>query len=302
MSGVNVPSHYYTDFSRNVDTLLQQKDSRLLGWVTQGNYSGEKACPVDQVGAIEMTDVITRFAPMPRTDAPAARRWVVPTSSDLNQLVDTFDKLKLLTDPQSTYVQSAGYAGNRRRDRHIISGFFADAQIGKDGTSTEVFGVGLTTAAGQNVSVGTGGAASGANVAKFKAAKRRLWEADVDEDEDLYSVMAPKQHDDLLNEIQVISLDFNEKPVLVDGKITRFLGINMKRSNLMQTGTDDAAGTSTMVPVWAKKGMHFGNWQTIVTDISRRNDLQGLPWQAYVMQTGGATRLQLGYVVRIWCR
>lgn len=302
MSGINVPNHYGIEFSRNVDTLLQQKDSRLSGWVTTGDHTGEKASPVDQVGVVEMTDVTTRFAPMGRTDAPAARRWVFPIASDLNQLVDTFDKLKLLTDPNSTYVQSALYAGNRRRDRHILGGFFADAQIGVGGASTETFGTALTTAGGQNVSVGVGGAASGANVAKFKAAKRRLWEADVDEDEELYTVTQPKQHDDLLNEIQVISLDFNDKPVLVDGKITRFLGINFKRSNLLTTATDDAAGTSTQVPVWTKRGMHYGNWQTVVTDISRRNDIQGLPWQAYVMQTGGATRLELNRVVRVWCR
>lgn len=302
MSGLNVPQHYYTEFSRNIDTLLQQKDSRLLAWVTQGSHSGEKASPVDQIGVVDMTDITTRFAPMPRTDAPASRRWVTPVSSDLNQMIDTFDKLKLLTDPRSTYVQSALYAGNRRRDRHILTGFFADAAIGVTGAGTETFGTTLTTAGGQNVSVGVGGAASGANVAKFKAAKLRLWEADVDEDEDLYTVTKPKQHDELLNEIQIISMDFNDKPVLVEGKITRFLGINFKRSNLLSTGTDDAAGTSTMVPVWTQRGMHYGNWQTTVTDISQRKDLQGLPWQAYVMQTGGATRLELPRVVRVWCR
>jgi hypothetical protein len=54
--------------------------------------------------------------------------------------------------------------------------------------------------------------------------------------------------------------------------------------------------------MWSKSGMHLGTWQAQVTDISRRNDLQSLPWQAYVMLTMGATRLDSKRVARIWAR
>jgi hypothetical protein len=303
MSGANVPNHYGTEFARNIDHLSQQKNSRLGDRVTSGPHSGQKASPVDQVGKGEMTDITTRFAPMPRTDLPAERRWVFPVSSDINQMIDTFDQLKLLTDPKSKYVEAAHMAGMRRKDRHIVTGFFADAKTGVDAGSTESFGTTVTTSGGQNVSVGVGGAASGMNVAKIKAGLLRLGEADVDLDvEQPHMAIKSKQHDDLLNEIQVISLDFNDKPVLVDGKVKRFLGVEFVRTELLQTGTDDAAGTSTMNPLWVPNGMHYGIWQTQVTDISQRKDLQGLPWQAYVMQTGGATRLELVRVIRVWSR
>lgn len=305
MSGVNVPAHFYTEFSRNIDHLLQQKQSRLSGLVNTGNHSGEKASPVDQVGKAEMNDITTRFAQMPRTDLPAARRWVFPISSDINQLLDTFDALKLLTDPKSKYVEAAHFAANRRKDRHIISAFFADAKTGVNAGDTETFGTALTSDAtpGQNVGVGVGGAASGLNVAKLRAAKARLMQADVDLDvEPIYSAITSDEHDDLLGEIQVVSTDFNDKPVLTDGRVTRFLGINFVHTQLVQSGTDDAEGSSHMVPVWVPNGMHYGNWQTMVTDISQRKDLQGLPWQAYVMMTGGATRLEKERVVRIWAR
>lgn len=303
MSGVNVPNHYYTQFSSNIDFLLQQKDSRLSGWVSSGSHSGDKASPVDQVGSVSMTDVVARFGAIPRTDSPVSRRWVYPISSDLNQLVDTFDKLKLLTDPSSAYVQNAVFAANRRKDQHIISAFFADAQTGVNAGTTETFGSTLTTSSGQNVSVGTGGSASNLNVAKLKEGKRRLMEANVDIDsEDLYCAITSKEHDSLLNEIQIISTDFNDRPVLVEGRVTRFLGINFKHTQLLGTGTDDAAGTSNMIPLWVKRGMYLGTWQSAVTDISQRKDLQGLPWQAYVMMTAGATRLEKERVIRIWCR
>lgn len=303
MSGVNVPSHYFTEFSRNIDFLLQQKDSRLSGCVATGSHSGDKASPVDQIGSIELTDVTTRFAAIGRTDSPLSRRWVYPTSSDVNQLLDTFDALKLLTDPKSAYVQNAVMAANRRKDRHILAAAFADASTGVNAASTETFGSTLTTSSGQNVSVDTGGTASNLNVAKLKAAKKRLMESNVDMDsEEIYCAFTAKEHDSLLNEIQIISMDFNERPVLVEGKVTRFLGINFKHTQLVTTGTDDQAGTSNAVPLWAKSGLYLGSWQSQVTDISQRKDLQGLPWQAYLMVTMGATRLEKERVIRIWCR
>jgi len=306
MSGVNVPNHYYTEFARNIDFLCQQKNSRLGEWVMTGNHTGEKASPVDQIGSIEMQDITGRFEPIGRVDSPTDRRWVFPISSDLPQLLDTFDALKLLTDPKSSYVQNAHFGVNRRKDRHIITAFFADALTGVNAGTTEQFGTTLTTNAtpGQNVSVGVGGAASGLNVPKMREGLRRLRQADVgiDDGEQPYMAVTADEHDDLLAEIQVTSLDFNDRPVLVDGKVTSFLGTKIRHTQLLGTGTDDAAGTSTMVPLWVQRGMYYGSWQSQVTDISQRKDLKGLPWQAYVMMTGGATRLEKVRVIRIWCR
>jgi hypothetical protein len=300
---VNIPDHYYTEYARNIDLLLQQKESRLSGKVNTGNHSGEKASPVDQIGKIEMQDVTTRFAPIGRVDAPLTRRWVFPISSDLPQLIDTFDALKLLTDPKSKYVENAVAAANRRKDRHIISAYFADAKTGVNAGSTETFGTTLTSAGGQNVSVGVGGAASNANVAKLKEGVRRLMEANVDVDnEPIYFGGTSKEHDALLNEIQVIGREFGE-PVFDKNKtLQRWWVVNFVWSELFETGTDDAAGTSRACPMWVPNGMHYGNWQSTVTDISQRKDLQGLPWQAYLMMTGGATRLEKERVIRIWCR
>lgn len=299
----NIPAHFYTEYARNIDLLLQQMDSRLSGKVATGSHSGDKASPVDQIGKIEMQDITTRFQPMNRVDAPMDRRWVFPTSSDLPQLIDSFDALKLLTDPKSKYVMNAVAAANRRKDRHIINAFFADAATGVSAGGTEQFGTTLTSSGGQNVSVDLGGADSGLNVAKLKEGKRRLMEADVDlEAEPVYCAITADEHDDLLNEIQVVSLDFNDKPVLVSGKVTEFLGIKFVHTELLTTGTDDTATTSKQIPLWTPNGMHLGVWQSQVTDISQRKDLHSLPWQAYIMLTMGATRLEKERVVRIWCR
>lgn len=302
---VNIPTHFVQEYSTNIQLLLQQKGSKLRPFVTSDTYVGKQASPVDQFGAIAMQDVTSRFAAMGRVDAPTDRRWVFPVDSDLPQLIDSFDKLRLLTDPESAYVQNAVFAAGRRMDDHIIDNLFADAKTGENGGTTTSFGTTTTaTTGGRNVAVAHGAAAAaGLTVAKLREAKRALMEFEVEVDTDpLICIVNSKQHDDLLAEAQVISTDFNDKPVLVEGKITRFLGINFIHSERVDTGTDDAAGTSRMTPVFAKSGMHLGLWNDITTDIDQRKDLQGLPWQAYVYMTAGATRLEENKVIRVWSR
>lgn len=298
-----VETFYMTEYSRSINLLSQQLNSRLGAAVDNGNHMGDKASPVDQVGVAEMTDVVSRFATMPRTDVPTARRWVLPISSDFNQLFDSFDALKVVSDPKSKQVQAAVAAANRRKDRHIIGAFFASALTGVNAGSTESFGTTLTSSDGQNVSCDLGGADSGLSVAKLKEGKRQLMAHDIDLDaEPIYCAINSKQHDNLLGEIQVVSTDFNDRPVLTEGRVVRFLGINFIHTELIQQGSDDTATTSYMNPLWVPNGMHYGNWESTVTNISQRNDLQSVPWQAYVKMTGGATRLELVRVVRIWSR
>lgn len=295
---VNIPTHYVQQYSTNIQLLLQQKGSKLRGAVMTGSHVGKQASPVDQIGAIVAQKVTSRFAPMGRVDAPTDRRWVFPVDYDLPQLIDSFDKLRLLTDPASSYVTNSTYAMGRAQDDEIIAAFFADAKTGEQGGTTTAFAT-----ATQTVGVNTGGSASNLNVAKLRAGKKILMANEVDIDNDpIYCVITADEHDALLNEIQVVSTDFNSKPVLVDGKVQQFLGINFIHCERLQTGTDDAAGTSTMVPMYAKSGMYMGMWNDISTDVSQRKDLQGLPYQAYAYGTFGATRLEEKKVVRVWCR
>lgn len=294
----NIPVYYVEQFSTNIQVLSQQKGSRLEKTVTTGSYVGSQASPVDQVGAISALKVVNRFAPMGRVDASADRRWVFPVDYELPQLIDSFDKLRLLIDPMSTYVMNAMYAMGRAKDDEIIAAYHGTAKTGNQG------GTSTTLPSGQVVSVQQGAAApSGLTVPKLREAKRILManEVDIDNDE-LWVAVKAKQHDNLLAEAQVVSTDFNDKPVLVDGKVTRFLGFNFVHTERLLSGTDDQAGTSDAIPAYAKSGMHLGMWNDISTDISRRNDLSGLPYQAYAKGTFGATRIEEKKMVKIWCR
>lgn len=295
---INIPTFYVSQFSTNVATLVQQKGSRLAKTVSQGSYSGSQASPVDQVAAITANKVVARFAPMGRTDAVLDRRWVFPVDYEVPQMIDHFDKLRLIVDPQSIYATNAMYALGRAQDDEIISAFFGNAKTGVNGATNTSF------LAANVVSVLQGAAAaSGMSVAKLREGRRLLMANEVDMDNDeIWCAMKAKQIDNLLGEAQVISTDFNDKPVLVDGKLTRFLGINFVQTERMTSGTDDQAGTSDAIALYAKSGMHLGTWEGLNVKINERSDLSGIPIQVYCKGTFGATRLEEKKIVKIWCR
>lgn len=289
---LNLPSHYVQQYATNIQLLLQQKGSKLRSAVMTGSHVGKQASPVDQFAPIEMQVASGRFNPMGRVDAAVDRRWVFPTDYELPQLVDEFDKLRLLTDPQSAYVQNAVYAAGRKMDSLIIAALNGTAKTGESGSTSTVL------PSGQKVAVGFGASADvGLTVAKLREAKRLLMAADLDmESEQIYAAISATQHDNLLAEAQVISTDFNDKPVLVEGRIMRFLGINFIHTELLESSSGDK-----LIPVWAKSGVYLGIWNDIQTSISKRNDLSSEPWQAYVKMTAGATRLEEEKVVQIAC-
>lgn len=291
---VNLPDHYTISFSNNITLLLQIKGSMLRSCVTEGHYTGEKASVVDQVGSVEMMDVTGRFEPKVRTDAAVDRRWVLPSDFDLTQSIDSFDKLRLLTDPESSYVQNAVFAAGRKIDRLIILAFTGTAMTGKLGTTSTAF------TAGNEIDVAVGGANSRLNVDKLLAVKELMRAQFVDFDmEEIYCGLTAKDESELLKQIQITSNQFNggDRPVLKDGKVDRFLGINFKYCELIESVT--STGTEVNVPVWVKSGMHLGMWNDISTSVYKNMQLKGEPWESYVYMTCGATRTEENKVYNI---
>lgn len=289
-----IPTYYAQQYASTIQLLLQQKGSRLRDTVMPFPVKGAKAAvPVDQMGVVEATERTTRYPPIAPGNAPTDRPWVYPADFDWNDLVDSIDKLRTVVDPQSSLSQSGTYAMGRMQDRVIIRNFFADRKSGQEGGTTTSF------PAGQQIAVNFASSGNvGLTVAKMREANRLLLAAEVDlETDPIHMPVTAKQHDNLLAEIQVISLDFNERPVLVEGRVTRFLGINLKHTELLLTD----ANSYRRVPVYAKSGMVLAVWNDITSDISQRKDLAGLPWQVYIYGTFGSTRLEEKKVVEIKC-
>ena len=316
---VNVSTAFVQQYSTNVQMLLQQQGSRLRNAVQNYSFVGKAASMCEQFGQVSPVRNQSRHSDTPLISTPQDKRWVYPNDYDWADLIDNQDKLRMLVDPAGPYAMAGAWAMGRAIDDEIISGFFNSNNTGENGTSA----TGTLYAYNSNsqsvaATVGAS-AATGLNIAKLRAAKRKLLEAEVDVDNDqLFCIITAKQHDDLLNEAQAISLDYNTRPVLVDGKISSFMGFNFIHSERIPGGASfntainpaitsadsDGSyqtGSRWMVPVFAKSGMALGMWNDIQTSVDRRADKRN-SWQVYVTGTFGAARLEEKRCVIINCK
>lgn len=291
----NLIKLFTTQFSTNLELKLQQKGSKLRGRVSEGTHVGKQASPVQQIGAISLKAPAGRFAPKNRTDADFTRRWVFPQDGEIDQLIDSFDELRTIIDPKSQYLEGAANAVGRGWDDCLIAAAFATAQIGQDagGLSAETF----DTTNFQIASTFGASAATGLTVAKLIEARRIFRHYHVDlEMEPITLVIGSQQEADLLNQVQVVSTEFNDRPVLVDGRVVRFLGFDIVYSERLNT----ASNVRNCI-AFAKSGMYLGMWKDMVNRVSIRNDLSGEPYDLYTQTSYGATRTQLGKVLSILC-
>jgi hypothetical protein len=294
----NLYKLWTTQFSTNLELKLQQMGSKLRGKVREGFHVGKQASPINQVGAIQLKAPAGRFAPKNRTDADFTRRWVFPQDGEIDQLIDSFDELKTIVDPKSMYAENASMAVGRAWDDCLIAAAFGTAQIGQDagGLSSETW----ASFSGAYVVADNFAASSavGLTVAKLIEAKRifRHWHNDLESDP-LTLVIGSKQESDLLNQSQVVSTEFNDRPVLVEGKLVRYLGYDIVVSERLNFASSDVR----QVIAFVKSGMYLGMWKDTTNRVSIRNDLSGEPYDLYTAASFGATRTQPGKVVEIDC-
>jgi hypothetical protein len=291
----NLPKLFTTQFSTVLAIKLQQRQSKLRGRCMEGFHTGKQASPIQYIGAIQMKPPAGRFAPIGRQDVDFTRRWVFPVDRDANQLIDTFDKLKTALEPTSQYSDVAAAAVAREWDDRLIGAAFATASLGVDASAftTETF----STASWQIASTFGSTAASGLTVAKMIEAKRIFRKAQVDlEAESLTWVTNSQGESDLLNQVQVVSTEFSDKPVLQEGKVTRFMGFDIVYSERLTSSSN----VRQNIP-FVKSGLYLGIWKDTENDVDRRKDLSGLPYQIYTMMSSGATRLEPGRLLQVLC-
>jgi hypothetical protein len=285
------PTLFAQDFRASLELGLQQMGSKLRPFVTTSTTSGAKQkVAVEREEAIEASIVTGQIQPVVPVNAAVTRRWVQPVSYDVTQLVDHFDQLKMLNDPSSVKVQNAIHAIGREMDDEIISAFFAASTTGETGGTSSNFDT-----ANFQIAVNFEAAANtGLTVAKLRGAMRKLRAAQNDLDRDpVYCVINAKMMDDLLKEAQIIGREYNDAMVLKEGRIDSYLGINFVYCERLQTSTN------LLCPVFVKSAIHLCVWEDIVTNVSQRFDLRGMPYQTYCQATFGATRTHESKIVQV---
>lgn len=301
---INIPTNQFQlEFSDRVELLLQEEGSRLRNTVMVETVEGARsASPVNQIGAVSGSTPAGRFAPLNRTDAPTQRRWVDPTDRELAQLLDKFDMLRYSQDFKGPYANNAAMDMGRFMDDLIIEAATGDAKIGELGGSTEAFDT-----ANFRVAANFGASSdTGLTVTKLIEAQRLFMAAHVDLDMEMPTlVISPRQHSDLLNQVEVVSKDFSERPRLEDGRVKSFMGFNI----IVKTQKADL--TTDALPVintdqrrclaYVKSGINLSIWKDVQTRLDERKDLSSIPWQIYTCATAGSTRLEQGRVIEILC-
>ena len=164
-------------FKKNFTLHAQQKTSRLRAAVREEPLEGEDDF-YDQIGAADGVDITERHGDTQYASTPHARRKVNALPWEWADLIDKQDKVRMLGDPQSTYVQAAVAAAGRRMDGHIIGAFFGTADTGKSGTTPIAF----PNDAAHVVPVNLSGSNEGLTINKLIRAKRLLWDMDKEED------------------------------------------------------------------------------------------------------------------------
>jgi len=306
----SAPVSQVQQFTTNVMLRLQQSSSRLQSSVTVRPFLGKAATVVEQFGQTAAVRLNARHSDTPIVSTPQDRRWVFPQDYVWNELTDEQDLLRMLIDPTSSYAQGGAAAMGRAIDDEIISGLFGSNKTGENG-STDTGLLSSYNSGSQVIPVNTGSSVStGLNIAKLRAAKRLLLQAEVDIDNDLmFMAITAKQHDDLLNEAQAISLDYNATPVLVNGKINAFMGFNFIHSERIPGGGSFNAGINApgvtpaagqnFVPFWTMSGVCLGKWNEMKARVSIRNDKNDAT-QVGLRMTLGATRIEeqrCGYII-----
>jgi hypothetical protein len=301
-----VDTAFVKQFNSTVNMKLQQSGSRLRGAVTEETMHGEEQF-FEQVGPVAAQEVTTRHGDSPLISTPHDRRRITLRFFDWGDLIDNFDKVRMLIDPTSPYTTNAVNALGRAIDDVLLGGgvtgevpIVADTTSGSSGVfyGTAFSGKAAATSnafpSSQKILVNFGGTNVGLTVPKLIDAKRLLKKADVDiSAEELYAYINSRGEADLLNTTQVTSIDYGPVKALVTGDVDALLGIAIKRGERIP-----GDGTSNLYPVWCKSGVKLGVAKDIQTEVARRPDKR-FSWYVYVNMGLGGVRMEEGKVVQI---
>lgn len=274
------------EYTTNLELLSQQLGSRLRGTVSVGNHKGKQAVPVDQVGAVDVYDVVGRRQTNTWTDTPHRRRWVFPQRRAVHDTIDIADEVELLVNPGSKYAQNFAAAMGRKVDRVLLQAMVGTSTTGETGTGSETFD---TT----NNQIAAGG--TGLTFDKINQAVRMIRSQMKEYGEQLYMAVNARGIEDMLAETKIGSADYNVVRVLSNGEMNTFMGIKFIPTETLDILLDS---TTESAVLYAKSGVHLGVWE----EINGRVDV--LPTMEHSTQISayanfGATRIEQAKVIQV---
>ena len=312
MASQNISTAFVKQYGQTLDMLVELKGGQFVGKCIEESITGEEKY-FDQLGSVYANEVTDRYGDSPENDISHARRRVIATPYDVGIMFDKFDKVQMLVDPESEYVQRQVSALKRKRAIEFMKGTLGIAFSGKGGETQNTIG------SAQYVPVDTGSTGStGFNLDKLRIAREILEKGNVDLDDPMnkaYIAWGPQQKRELLEITEVTSSDYNTVKALTSGDINTYYGFEFVSSNMIPyintagTGinldwnTLDAAVDTDSTDVracfaWVKSAVRQVTNPHIETDISQRKDKRN-NWYSYACMRTGSVRMEEEKIVII---
>jgi Phage capsid protein len=274
-------------FDANFRHVAQQKTSRFEGTVLlEPSIVGESKS-INRLGKRAAQQRLTRHGDTPLNEQPHSTRYIDLTDWEDGDMIDDQDKIRMLVDPKSDYVQAMVQALNRSKDDRVIAAF--------GGTSRSKSSGNVALPSTQKVAVG----GTGLTRAKLVAARTlfRRNEADDENGEELYIGIHATGLSDLLTDTTLTNSEYNTVLSLQQGNIKG--GVLLGFRPVMSEQFIKTASTR-MVYAWAKSGVVLGYGENIVTRVGE-DPSKSYNVRPYARMSLGAVRIEEEKVVEIAC-
>ena len=274
---------FVQQFADNFKHVAQQKMSRLESCVTiEPNIVGMSKS-INRLGQRTAQRRTSRHGDTPINDQPHSTRFVDLYDWEDGDMVDDQDKIRMLVDPTSDYVNAMVAGLNRAKDDVIISSLGGSARA----TSGSII-----LPSSQKIAVG----GTGLTKSKIIQAKKifRANEADEEAGEELYMVYSATALADILADTTLTSADFLAGQMLQSGTLKgKWMGFNWIPSERCPK-----ASTTRYLYAFAKSGVVLGKGKEITTKVGE-DPGKGFNVRVYAKMSIGSVRVEEEKVVEI---
>jgi hypothetical protein len=236
-----LPAWFIHAVTDNVTHLAQQKQTQGMAAVRVHEGVVGKTYPFQRMAAVAMSEVFIRDGDTQYLNPTLSKRRAILRDFTAAILIDDFDKIKTLTDPQSEFAQALAWARNRTLDDLILGVVGLGTTLGAAGTATGgILGnaTNVDEAAETNAlsdlpdaqHIVDGG--TNLTMAKIALAAFTMDAADIDPD-NRYFFYSPAGMKKLLTDTQVTSSDYSTINALMRGGFPQdqtWMGFMWRRS------------------------------------------------------------------------
>ena len=259
------------------------------------------------LGGVKLTAITARHQPTPYTPHTHTRRRAIMSDFGGSELLDHLDQVRMMIDPRNEYTQSLLRAWRRQVLLTVTDALDAAATTVSNTDTTS------TVALQASQLIANGG--TGLTMAKLRQAARILDNAGVPRDGGRHIAVSAFGIEDLLEDSQVTSADYNSMRVLMDGgagliNTGTFMGFHWHM--VSDAIPDDAAvltgGTADpILPkvgnirtnfVWHHDGLGLSFAREATAEVDKRPDRNN-EWQVLLKGSLGAVRILDAAVVTI---